>query len=406
MPNQLVFFRGAGATDESPRVLHVGPLPPPWGGLAANLKYLLESQALSAFDMAVLNTARPVYREDVSSSKKIWHVSRLWKAVRIFLDTWLAIRRFRPAIVHIHSAGDDPSAIRDMLLILVAKGGQRRIVFQQFFWPDPSKFNGPRRAFSFFYKLLIPRATAILMGTPLHVELASRYIDVSRAQYVPTTCVTPLDAAPSARVGDRCRVTYVGRLSRLKGTYDLIEAIALLSQRAHDFHFVLVGVGATEHDDQEIRALIESRAIGEYVTLAGRVSDEEKWRILSDSDLMVFPSHGEQFGVTVLEGFAAGLPVITTRVDYLPRLVLDGENGLVVSPGRPDELAAALLRLGSDKQLRARIGRTNRLKFEREFALEVVAQNLRRIYEAVLKPKAEAEVSPADSHSIDAKVAP
>ena len=122
---------GIGACGE---LLHIGPLPPPWGGVAANLQSLLESKELSAFEMAVLNTARRQYREDVSPVKRIWHVGRVVQALKIFRDTWRAVARFQPDIVHIQSAGDDLSAIRDLLLILIAQGRGRRVVFQQYFW--------------------------------------------------------------------------------------------------------------------------------------------------------------------------------------------------------------------------------------------------------------------------------
>jgi len=186
---------------------------------------------------------------------------------------------------------------------------------------------------------------------------------------------------------------YIGRLSRLKGTYDAIEAIALLVLKSRDFRLVLIGVGATDRDDEEVARLIAERGLGDHVVLTGRVSDEEKWRTLSESQMMVFPSLGEQFGVTLLEGLAAGLPIVTTSVDYLPRLIIDGENGLIVPPIAPAELAEALLALWSKPETRRRMSGNNRNKFETEFGLDVVAGRLRRIYENLLAaPEQQAAV--------------
>ena len=380
----LVYVRGSNSN--APRVLHISPLPPPWGGVAANISYLLESNAFADLDMAVLNTARKQYREDVNPVKRIWHVRRLWQSLKVFRDTWRALRKFRPQIVHIQSAGDDLSAIRDMLLIPIAQWRGCLVVFQEYFWPDPAKFIGPKRTFKFFYKWLIPRADAILMSTPLHIEKAAQMIDVSCAQYLPTTCAPP--AALPVKYMDqndgKCQIVYVGRLSRLKGTYDLIAAIARLLKTSREFRFVLIGVGATDRDDEEVARLIAERGLGDHVVLAGRVSDEEKWRTLSESQIMVFPSLGEQFGVTLLEGLAAGLPIVTTSVDYLPRLITDCENGLIVPPGAPAELAEALIALWSKPETRRRMSRNNRNKFETEFGLDVIAGRLRRIYENLL----------------------
>lgn len=385
----LVHYPSSG--EDRPRVLHVSPLPPPWGGVASNLSYLLGAKQLSSFEMAVLNTARRRYREDMSPTKKIWHAGRLLQALRMFCATRRAIERFHPAIVHIQSAGDDLSAIRDMLLITIASRKGLRVVFHEHFWADPAKFNGPRRTFAFFYKRLIPRAAAVLMSSPLHIEQAAKLIDITRAHEFPNTCVPP-EMPPAHRLPreGECQVVYVGRLSHLKGTYDLIEAIRLIVQSSYRFKFLLIGVGATAEDEERLKRLIAEYRISEAVVLAGRVTDEEKWRILWQSHIMVFPTLGELFPVTLIEGLAAGLPIITTSVDYLPRLIVHGENGLIVPPAAPTELAAALQLLGRDADAQRRMSSANRLKFEREFALDIVAGKLRDIYESLL-PQSESE---------------
>jgi glycosyltransferase involved in cell wall biosynthesis len=228
------------------------------------------------------------------------------------------------------------------------------------------------------------------MTTPLHIEQASAVVDVSRAHVFPNTCVPPGVAPRDRPIEDRapagrCQAVYVGRLSHLKGTYDLIAAIALLLRSSVDFTFVLIGVGQTAEDDERVARLVAEHQFGDRVVLAGRVSDEEKWRILAESQVMVFPSLGELFPVTLVEGLAAGLPIVTTSVDYLPRLIVHAENGLVVPPGSPHDLANALLALSRDPEMRQRMSRANRLKFEKEFALDVVAGKLREVYQGILE---------------------
>jgi glycosyltransferase involved in cell wall biosynthesis len=234
----------------------------------------------------------------------------------------------------------------------------------------------------------------VLMISPLHIEQAAKLIDVDHAHFFPNTCVPPA-TLPTAR--DRasdgvCQVVYVGRLSRLKGTYDLIAAIARLLRSSDDFRFVLIGVGATPQDDERVTRLIAEQQLGDHVVLAGPMFGEEKWRTLAESQIMVFPSLAELFPVTLVEGLAAGLPIVTTSVDYLPRLIVHGENGLIVPPSAPNDLAEALLVLGGNAETRQRMSRANRLKFEREFALDVVAGQLRRIYESVLDRAPAAKV--------------
>ena len=171
----------------------------------------------------------------------------------------------------------------------------------------------------------------------------------------------------------------------MKGTYDLLSAIRLLSRCSPPLRFVLIGVGATMEDDENVSGFVRENGLDSCVVLAGRVSEDEKWRFLCESDVMVFPTLGEMFPVTLVEGLAAGLPVVTTAVDYLPRLIVDGENGLIVRPGSPSELAEALLALGIDGERRRRMSAANLQKYETEFALDVVARRLREIYEELLE---------------------
>lgn len=74
--------------------------------------------------------------------------------------------------------------------------------------------------------------------------------------------------------------------------------------------------------------------------------------------------------MSVLEAMAAGLPVVASRVGGVPELVVDGATGLLVDPGRPDELAAALLRLVGDPGLRRRLGDAGRARVEQSFDVD------------------------------------
>jgi glycosyltransferase involved in cell wall biosynthesis len=382
---KLVYFRSKKLSDRSHRILHISPLPPPWGGVAANLSFLLNSDQLSIYDMAVLNIARQSYFEDVGLNKKLWHISRLIRGFSIYYNTLQAIRTFKPDIVQIQSAGPDFSVIRDMLLIPLIRRRVRYICFHQHFWADPAKLNGPQRLYTYVYKKCIPKCDALLMSTPLHIEQAAQLIPVDKAHYFPNTCIPPKNRQNNrSQNGEVVQVVYIGRLSYPKGTYDLIEAIKILKETSMPFRFVLVGIGETPEDEKRITGFIAKHELGNYTTLTGRVSEKQKWEILLQSNMMVFPSHAELLPVTLIEGLAAGLPIITTSVDYLPRLIVDGKNGLVVPPRSPEILSKAILKLGQDREAMKNMGEENFRKFQDEFAIDVIAGKLHRIYDNLL----------------------
>jgi starch synthase len=85
------------------------------------------------------------------------------------------------------------------------------------------------------------------------------------------------------------------------------------------------------------------------------------WR---DADLFVMPTRNEAFGLVYQEAAAAGLPAIGSRINAIPEIIEDGTSGLLVSPGKPAELAAALAQLIDAPDLRDRLGRAARHKIE------------------------------------------
>mgnify|MGYP001795143985 CR=1 FL=1 len=105
--------------------------------------------------------------------------------------------------------------------------------------------------------------------------------------------------------------------------------------------------------------------------MLGYVSHQELAALYRRASIFAFPSLDEGFGMPVLDAMANGVPVITSRRSALPEVA--GDAALLVNPEDTDEIAAALLRLGSDPSVRddlARRGRERALQFPWEAALD------------------------------------
>jgi len=155
----------------------------------------------------------------------------------------------------------------------------------------------------------------------------------------------------------------VARLRPPKDVMTLVRAIALLppgSARA-----TVVGDGPERADlAEEVRRL----GVEGAVDLVGEREDVAD--LLAAADVFALPTLSEGLPMSVLEAMAAGLPVVAAAAGGVPELVEDGQTGILVPPGRPDALAAALGRLAADPALRRRLGGAGRRRAEAHFDIE------------------------------------
>ena len=155
---------------------------------------------------------------------------------------------------------------------------------------------------------------------------------------------------------------FVGRITRDKGIFELIEAVSRLESNQD---FVLLVVGPFEQDlEQEIRAFAQ-RLCGEKVIFTGFCSEPEKFMAITD--ILCLPSYREGFGTVIIEAAAMGIPVVGTRIYGLTDAVIDGETGCLVEPKNVQELTQAIQKLISDLDLRLTMGQKAKTRALNEF---------------------------------------
>ena len=110
------------------------------------------------------------------------------------------------------------------------------------------------------------------------------------------------------------------------------------------------------------------------------MAQDEITRHYSGADLYVHASFAEGLPVVVMEAMAHALPVVAASVMGVGEIVVDGENGLLVRPGRADELVSAIERLEADPDERRRMGEAGRRRVEAEFDVRASAARLGELF--------------------------
>lgn len=139
--------------------------------------------------------------------------------------------------------------------------------------------------------------------------------------------------------GEKVRFAFVGRLTKDKGIFELVEAVRLLANR-YNFEFQVVGDG----DAFEALKTSKVECDVEAIKLLGWQNQNGVFRVLENAHIFVFPSYSEGFPNAVLEAMAHGLGVIATDVGALTESVHNGVNGFSIVPKSSSELAEAMSR--------------------------------------------------------------
>ncbi len=187
-------------------------------------------------------------------------------------------------------------------------------------------------------------------------------------------------ARPADRSGrDQLELLFLGRAEARKGLPVLLRAFEAL--RGAGVAARLTVAGATDAEVEPLLLDVEG------VRVAGRVGEEEKWRLLGEADLLVAPSlGGESFGMVLTEAFASGTPVIASDIAGYRDVVRDGTDGVLVAPADAAELGETLRALALEPARRERMSIAARERAERFSWSHVAAEVMDAYEDAVAMP--------------------
>ena len=160
---------------------------------------------------------------------------------------------------------------------------------------------------------------------------------------------------------------YLGRLKRYKGVQQVIAAFAAM--RHPTARLEIAGAGDFRPALERLAASLD---LGERVRFLGRVSEDEKLRLLRRAWALVFASPKEGWGITNLEAAACGTPVVASNSPGIRESVRDGDTGFLVPHGDTAALAAALRRIAESPALVRTLG-ANARTFAETFTWERAA---------------------------------
>jgi lipopolysaccharide heptosyltransferase II len=184
---------------------------------------------------------------------------------------------------------------------------------------------------------------------------------------------------------DSLTVGIIGRISPIKGHKFFLKAVSKIVRKTPKVRALIVGepsAGKQKYLD-DLKVLVRQLGISSYVEFLGRRSDVPK--ILSELDILVVATTTQEaFGRVLIEAGAVGVPVIATKTGGIVEIVNDGEDGILISPADHLAMAEAVLKLYKDKKLIERFVKRARVKVEKKFSLQKMADETIKTYQEVI----------------------
>jgi glycosyltransferase involved in cell wall biosynthesis len=314
------------------------------------------------------------------------HPWRDWVSYRKIKDT---IRRFRPDVVHTHSAKGG------MLGRAAAWSlGVPAVIHTVHGAPfHPWQGRGARWFFQTCERWAAKRCHAIVSVADAMTDLMVSAGVAPREKF--TTIYSGMEVEPFLQSGahrERVRrelgygpehvvIGKIARLFKLKGHNDVIRAARGVVDAQPNARFLFVGDGIFR---DRLQRQIEAEGLAGHFQFTGLVPPERIPSLLAAMDMVVHASLREGLARVLPQALIAGKPVVSYDVDGAREVVIPGATGILVPPRDVDELDAALKRLVADPALRQRFGEEGRRRFTDVFRHERMTAQLRDMYQRVL----------------------
>jgi glycosyltransferase involved in cell wall biosynthesis len=341
-----------------PRLIVIGPLPPPVHGVTVSTSLVLDNQVLrDSFDLEHVDTSDHRTGRNVGT----WDSANVLLGLRALATL---VRRLggRRGVVYLPVSQNAPAFLRDSLFIHVANTRGWKVAchlrgsdFRSFFSSSP-------RVGRRWIRYTLSRASSVaVVGSSLRWVFEG-LVSSDRIAVV-------INGTPEPRVlggSEPDRVLFLSNLRRRKGVVEAVEAARIVHARRPSARFTFVGDWEDDRLEQELRA--RATSLNGAVEFRTSVTGIEKERLLASSSVLLFPPvEPEGHPRVVLEALAAGIPVVTTNRGAIRETVADGHNGFVLDEPEPQLLAERVLRLLEDDALRAQFGQAARHAYLERF---------------------------------------
>ncbi len=361
--------------NKTPVVLLLGPDLAAVSGVSTHLNQLLGSILGEQFALKHFQVGSEGRQENVLGRLGRLLVSPFALTARLLAE--------RVDIVHLNTSLNRRAYWRDIVYMLVARICGARVVYQVHGGDLPQCFSGHSRLLSGLLRTTLSWSDAIIVLAQCELKAYRQFLPGHYITLLPNAIdnaryTTLKHQLPSALAS--LQLLYIGRLTREKGLYEALQGLQLARAQGVAAHLIIAGQGP---DEAALRQFAQQLKLNEAVSFVGPVFADAKLKLLGESDVLLLPSYAEGLPYALLEGMAAGMPVITTGVGAIPDVLIEGLHGLFVLPRDAFGIGHAIAKLAGDPSLMARMSAACRKRIAIRYSVDGLAMEFVRLYSEI-----------------------
>ena len=341
------------------KILFVGAFPKSqngeiYGGQLTVCKLLTKSELINKYNLLFLD----------STTIKIPPPNFLIRAIFAFfrlLKFTFKVKVYNPKVIIIFFAGFS-STLEKSIMLIIGKLFNKKIMIFPRAGALISNYN-KNIIFKFYVKQTLSLADKFLCQGKNFQDFAISQLNFKKKDcpIIPnwTATETFLELGLHKKIScekETTNLVFIGWVEEFKGIYEIIEASLKLKNKRKKFHIYICGDGKGM---KNLKKLIKKYGLEKFVTLLGWIDGRDKINILKNSDIFILPSWNEGLPNSMIEAMSSGLACIVSDVGALSYYIKHEENGLLIKPKCPDELASSIMKLIDDKILLKKISRNS-----------------------------------------------
>ena len=340
-------------------ILFVGAFPKSqnlkiYGGQLTACNLLAKSELRNKYDLIFIDST------SITIPPPHFLIRAIFAFIRL-LKFSLKVIIFNPKVIVIFIAGFSSTLEKSMMLI-VGKLFSKKIMIFPRAGALISSYE-KNKIFNFYVKKTFSLANKFLCQGRNFQDFAISQLNFKKKDcpIIPNWTATNslLELGLNKKISADKEITnlvFIGWLEEFKGIYEIIEASLILKKKRKKFHIFLCGDGKGM---KNLKKLIKKYELEKLITLLGWIDGIDKLNILRNSDIFILPSWNEGLPNSMIEAMSSGLACIVSDVGSISNYIKHEENGLLIKPNCPDELASSIVKLIDDKILLKKISKNS-----------------------------------------------